>query len=159
MHLYLLRHAEAVSFAPDSARPLSPRGREDAMALGRWLAARPSLHPTQVLHSPYLRAQQTAELATNGLSGGAVLTPFARMTPDDPLPELLGPIRSADGPLLLVGHNPHLTLLVAWLVTGKADGLPVDLATCTWVHLERGFRDGLPGQWILRAVLAPVHYR
>ena len=42
---------------------LSPRGREQAEAVGRWLAGRPaSEHPSVVLSSPYVRARTTAEL-------------------------------------------------------------------------------------------------
>ncbi|MEA1832350.1 histidine phosphatase family protein [Methylobacterium durans] len=43
--------------------PLSPRGEEQALALGRWFAAMPSdERPEVVLTSPYRRAQQTAAL-------------------------------------------------------------------------------------------------
>ena len=43
--------------------PLSPRGEEQAAALGRWFASlAPDERPTVVLTSPYLRAMRTAEL-------------------------------------------------------------------------------------------------
>ena len=43
--------------------PLSPRGEAQAVALGRWFAARPEHdRPHQVLTSPYLRARRTAQL-------------------------------------------------------------------------------------------------
>ncbi|AWN40713.1 histidine phosphatase family protein [Methylobacterium durans] len=43
--------------------PLSPRGEEQALALGRWFAAMPSgERPQVVLTSPYRRAQGTAAL-------------------------------------------------------------------------------------------------
>jgi broad specificity phosphatase PhoE len=43
--------------------PLSPRGEEQAAALGRWFASLPpSERPTVVLTSPYVRAMRTAEL-------------------------------------------------------------------------------------------------
>jgi 2,3-bisphosphoglycerate-dependent phosphoglycerate mutase len=49
--------------------PLSPRGQEQAAALGRWFASRPeSERPTVILCSPYVRAIQTAE-AIRGASG------------------------------------------------------------------------------------------
>ena len=53
---------------------LSPRGRSQAEALGRWLGGRSS-RPTVVLTSPYARARQTAELAvaTSGLDVQVVL--------------------------------------------------------------------------------------
>ena len=43
--------------------PLSPRGEEQAAAVGRWLAGQPDDEPTAVWSSPYVRARQTAEIA------------------------------------------------------------------------------------------------
>ena len=55
----------------DADVPLSDRGREQALALGRWLAERPDAErPDVVLCSPYLRARQTAELVREG--GGLI---------------------------------------------------------------------------------------
>ncbi len=52
----------------DADVPLSPTGREQALALKEWLAAAPpSEWPDSVWCSPYLRARQTAQLA--GLEG------------------------------------------------------------------------------------------
>src|SRR4051812_43109335 len=43
--------------------PLSPLGRQQALALGRWYAAQsPADRPATVLASPYVRAIQTCEL-------------------------------------------------------------------------------------------------
>ena len=54
--------------------PLSPHGERQAIALGRWFAARPEgERPTAVVASPYLRARRTAELIVEagGAAGGA----------------------------------------------------------------------------------------
>jgi broad specificity phosphatase PhoE len=56
--------------------PLSEAGEEQAAALGRWLTEQPEdERPTVLWASPYLRAQQTAEIAlkTAGLSLPAVI--------------------------------------------------------------------------------------
>jgi broad specificity phosphatase PhoE len=86
--LLLIRHGESAgNVARDKAEaedleridiatrdvdvPLSPLGEEQAAALGRWLAEQPEdQRPTVLWVSPYIRAQQTAELAlkTAGLS-------------------------------------------------------------------------------------------
>ncbi|WP_067480715.1 histidine phosphatase family protein [Actinomadura hibisca] len=48
----------------DADIPLSDRGREQAAALGRWLAKLPEdERPTLLLASPYLRTRDTAEIA------------------------------------------------------------------------------------------------
>jgi broad specificity phosphatase PhoE len=78
--LQLVRHGESCgNIARDSAEsaglamidiaerdmdvPLSDRGRDQAAALGRWLADLGRKHPTVVVSSPYVRAQQTARIA------------------------------------------------------------------------------------------------
>jgi broad specificity phosphatase PhoE len=86
--LILIRHGESVGNVAASAAqlagadvidvgfrdpdvPLSSTGREQATALGAWLARAPrDNRPQLVLSSPYRRAQETAELA--GLAGGAL---------------------------------------------------------------------------------------
>ncbi|GAA0912333.1 histidine phosphatase family protein [Virgisporangium ochraceum] len=50
----------------DADVPLSDTGREQAAAVGRWLAERP---PDLVVVSPYLRTVQTAEIALASLAG------------------------------------------------------------------------------------------
>jgi broad specificity phosphatase PhoE len=55
----------------DADVPLSPRGRDQAEAVGRWLAGRGTERPVDaVWSSPYVRARETAEiaLATAGLA-------------------------------------------------------------------------------------------
>lgn len=50
--------------------PLSPTGRRQAVAVGRWLASLPGdERPTAVLSSPYLRAADTARLALAQVPG------------------------------------------------------------------------------------------
>lgn len=50
--------------------PLSPTGRDQAVAVGRWLASLPEdERPTAVLSSPYVRAADTARLALAQVPG------------------------------------------------------------------------------------------
>ena len=57
MRLFLVRHAHSDPGDPDSLRPLSARGREQARELGERLAGST---PDPVLASPLLRARETA---------------------------------------------------------------------------------------------------
>ena len=85
--LWIVRHGESAgNVARDAAQasgaerirldqrdvdvPLSPRGCEQAAALGRWFARRdPDERPDVLLASPYVRARQTAQLFRD--AGGA----------------------------------------------------------------------------------------
>jgi|GEM_PF-1009073 len=66
MAIYLIRHAQSEGNARRVFQgildyPLTPRGREQAHALARWLAALP-VSPQRVFASPLKRAAQTAEI-------------------------------------------------------------------------------------------------
>jgi 2,3-bisphosphoglycerate-dependent phosphoglycerate mutase len=67
------RHEERYELATrDADVPLSDLGRRQASALGRWMAEQPAhLLPDAVLVSPYLRAEETADLVLKeaGLTG------------------------------------------------------------------------------------------
>ena len=65
--------------------PLSPRGEEQAAALGRWFASLPrDQRPTVVLSSPYVRAQRTAEAV---LHAGGTEDPDEELVVDERLRE------------------------------------------------------------------------
>ena len=101
--LCLLRHAKSDRSDPAAAdfdRGLSPRGREAAPAIGRYLR-RQKLVPDFVLCSSARRARETWELAEHALQA------------DIQVPETVGTA-------LLVGHNPGFHVLALQLV-GSGD--------------------------------------
>jgi broad specificity phosphatase PhoE len=68
--------------ARDADVPLSPTGVEQATSLGLWLQGDGrGLWPGVVLSSPYLRAQQTAELAFGASGDGAGSRPNEALVP------------------------------------------------------------------------------
>jgi 2,3-bisphosphoglycerate-dependent phosphoglycerate mutase len=69
----------------DADVPLSPRGQEQAQALGRWMAGLPeNERPEVVLTSPYRRAQQTAALV---IGNGGLVPDAPAMVVDERLRE------------------------------------------------------------------------
>jgi len=119
----LIRHAKsAQGGGPDIDRPLADRGRADAPAIGRWLAAH-DLVPDHVVVSPARRAAQTWELAAGALPA-AVATEVDARVYDNTVGDLLDVIREtpADvGTLALVGHNPSFAELAGALDDGQGD--------------------------------------
>ena len=75
MLLTLWRHGEAGSAATDEARALTARGREEVVAMARDYVARAdewALGPVSLLlHSPYRRTVETAELLVELLRPGS----------------------------------------------------------------------------------------
>lgn len=123
--LILLRHAKSAwpDGVPDFERPLAGRGRRDAPAAGRWLAEHAGAIGL-VLCSPAKRARQTWKRASAELSS----PPPVRYEPrlyDEGVRTLLDVVREVPEDVrtvLLVGHNPGLSLLLEQL-TGATSAL------------------------------------
>jgi phosphohistidine phosphatase SixA len=123
MHeLILLRHAHALPAAPgqaDAERALSPEGRAESEAAGRWLREH-GYAPTRVLCSPARRARETLEavLAVLGYADQRLEPAIYEATPGT-LIALADAHRDAER-LLMVGHNPGFEQLAALLHSGQS---------------------------------------
>ncbi len=164
MDLVVVRHAVAEdrgAFAAtgkdDSLRPLTDDGRRKMERGARGLAR---LAPAvEVLaSSPLVRAVQTARVVAPALGVKAVeelaaLAPGAR--PDALVPWLRQ--HHAASAVCVVGHEPHLGRLVAWLLCGEPeDRVTIGKGGACLVRLVR--RPG-PRCGELRWLLAPSHLR
>ena len=147
MKLTLIRHALAEDGPDDAARPLSSKGRRRFARSVKTLEAL-GLRFDRVLHSPRLRAVETAELLAPLCDGAMKPTPLLARTPGVELWELL------DGEhLAVVGHEPHLTSLLSWLVTGDdSGGASYELKKGAVAQLEG---DPGPGGMRLLSILPP----
>lgn len=150
--LALLRHAKAMSpddYADDFERPLSHRGRSDAAAAGRWLLGQGVL-PQLVLCSPALRTRETWTAAGAAL-GDPVVTyqPRLYLTSVSDALELVQATDLGVHTLLVIGHNPTLSVLSAMLNT---DGLTGEGLQTAGIAVHR-----LDGTWAdFDAHTAPV---
>jgi phosphohistidine phosphatase SixA len=141
--LILLRHAEALAAAAggdDHSRALSPRGEQEALAAGRWLASH-GARPDRVLCSPAARARRTAELAMRALAPEAPIGLCEEVY--EATPGALLDQHADARCVLLVGHNPGIERLVALLVEGRSDefrGMPP--AGLAVLHLQAGLEPG-----------------
>ena len=125
--LMVMRHAKSDRSDPsqqDFDRPLNARGRKTAPRMGKWLKKN-KLVPATLISSHARRARETALLVA-----GKLRFPEARIIWDErvyngTVDGLLEVIRSHRGDLsaLLVGHNPGLDDLLAYLCAGP---LPLD---------------------------------
>ncbi len=127
MDLYLLRHAIAVErgtrkFNDDFDRPLTTEGEKK---LRRVVKAMRSLEISfdVILSSPYVRARETAEIVTSELGLGKKLELMEALGVDGSAQELIQSLRTrnlAEKSVLLVGHEPYLSLLIGLLTTGTS---------------------------------------
>ncbi len=174
-HLWLLRHAKAASDAPwggsDRERPLTERGRRDATALGKRLAADlplPALEgvpkPDLAICSAAVRTRQTADRVIEAMGGRIPLDSY-RSLYDADIDVVLQYLREIDEGVksaLLVGHNPTMFRAAVALVDEddqaalEARGFP----TCALavVALDIGSWEDLSlGRGSLRGVFRPPY--
>ncbi len=116
--LYIVRHGHAQMDAPtDAQRPLSKTGEQEAAIAASHLAG---IEPDVFLASPYVRAQQTANIIQNSAGIATPITTEEGITPDnDPksVLQLLASQHTAKT-LIMVSHNPLVSALVNLLVDG-----------------------------------------
>ena len=106
--IWLLRHGDAAEGSPDSERPLTDKGREQARAAGAALKAI-GVEIDACLTSPKVRAADTARIACDQLGGvEPQLEPKLAGGPFDA--EALAAGLGDD--VLLVGHDPDFSAAV-----------------------------------------------
>lgn len=146
--LYLVRHAksswEEVGLA-DFDRPLNKRGKKNAHFMGKILKES-GFSPDLILSSPAQRAKATAEILAEKLD-----YPLKKIVFDEEIYEassakLLQIIKNQENnieKLLLVGHNPALTLLANQLTqTVYVENIPttgmfaVRWEVNTWANIQ-----------------------
>lgn len=121
MKIFLLRHGEAQLRGrgiPDAKRQLIENGRRDVERVVAF-AKRGGVKVKRIVTSPLPRARQTADLAAAAfadvpLSESRTLLPAA--SPADTWTD----VAKEDSPVMLVGHEPHLSHFAAFLLGSDA---------------------------------------
>jgi phosphohistidine phosphatase len=121
MLLYLVRHAEAAPGSPDELRPLTPRGREDAKALGERLRAEAG-GVDAVLSSPLRRARETAEAI--GREVGVEPEVVEQLAPGATEADLLAAVDGRGAVVVTVAHQPDCSRIAAALDGGAEPPFP-----------------------------------
>ena len=124
MNLLLLRHGDALSVGfEDADRPLSTLGEEQALLAARTLQRFDAI-PRLIVSSPYVRAVKTAELVSSELQVGNVQVSDHLLPGADRDRTLSLLTTNPADRILLVGHEPHLRILLAFLVgASEASGI------------------------------------
>ena len=150
MDLILWRHAEALEMREvqdDLDRALTTKGERQAQRVANWLNQQLPAS-TRVLVSPARRAQQTATALERKFKTVPALAPDATVE------GLLHAVRWPDArePVLVVGHQPVLGLVAAYLVAGQPQAWAVRKGALWWLRARE--REGVL-QVVLHAVMSP----
>jgi len=132
MKLYLMRHGIACEqdnshFETDAQRPLTTEGRDKINKIARALK-KLDIKPDLVLSSPYVRAEQTATILAKEFDLKQHLKFSDLLIPAGKAEEIISEIAQnyIVDELLIVSHEPCLSLLISILVTVNFD-LAIDI--------------------------------
>jgi phosphohistidine phosphatase len=133
MNLYILRHADAdkrdeEKFPDDNQRQLVKKGKTKTEKIAKFLKKR-KIKVSLILTSPAERCREAAKIVRKELKlPKEQLVKLDCLLPEGSNADLIAEIKekySVDS-LLIVGHDPNLSLLISQLLTGTPD-LPIDL--------------------------------
>ena len=169
MKLILVRHAEAMAKGEpgidrDEDRPLTDHGRDQAQKLAEAFLAH-GVTPDAIVTSPLVRAKQTAEPLLPLLPGTAKEPVFCDyLVPGEYKPKKLSKFVAGleKGVVVLVGHNPDLSIYAGWLLGADDTSVELEKGAAALYEFEDGVEKGdgrltwlvTPG-WFMGAV-APV---
>ena len=147
MDLILWRHAEAEPGTPDLDRRLTAKGVQQAERMAKWLD-RHLPATTRILSSPADRAEQTAR----ALQRKFRIVP--ELAPDASAAAVLAAAGWPDArePVLIVGHQPTLGEVAAFLLTDEEASWSVRKGAVWW--LSNRVRNGVSST-VIKAVIAP----
>jgi len=151
MKLWILRHGEAQNRArTDAERELTANGREEVLTSAAHLMGQPL---RWIIASPYVRAQQTAELVRQALGFADSIVTVSWLTPDsDPRKVLDNLDLYASDDVLLVSHQPLVGSLIGLAVHGNLQQAYA-MHTASLAELEADFP--LAGAMTLEGVWHP----
>lgn len=147
MDLILWRHADAEDGIPDAGRRLTAKGEKQAHLMGQWLKSNlPDRF--RVIASPTRRTQQTAQALTKtfetvqtiGPGADAISVLAAAGWPD------------AKGAIVVVGHQPTLARVAAFLLAGAESDWSMKKGSIWWLS-NRVRQDET--QTVLRVMMSP----
>jgi phosphohistidine phosphatase len=142
MNLYFMRHGIAVDpsasgFAKDAERPLLPKGRHRLRQIARAMGIL-KIKFDLILSSPYVRAKQTAEIVAKSLKRRKQLKFSDELTPGGNPRLFIQQLNDLQPPpenILIVGHEPYLSKLIALLTAGSTN-MEIDMKKGSLCKLE-----------------------
>ena len=155
MKLYCVRHGHAEKIAvQDSERPLTAQGNNEISKVAGYLAHR-GVHVSHIMHSPKLRAVQSARILEKAVATGSVTENCDLLESDRAVIPLVEMIQDWDDDTMLVGHMPFVSHLVSALILGDDAHEIVCFPPGTIVCLERHESHSWILNWVLRPDLVP----
>lgn len=128
-YLYLVRHAKSYwgnEWLDDFERPLNKRGKHDAPLMGKVLSEM-GVRPERILSSPAARASATARMLATRLDYPLENIDYREQLYDassSDVLQLLSSIPNTIIRVMVVAHNPGITILANRLTNDEIDNVP-----------------------------------
>lgn len=158
MQLLMIRHSYAAEPGSvpggDFERPLTERGQQVFSRMANWLAER-GLSPERILHSPLVRATQTAAILAESCQQELTEENARHWIGSGlPLTELLEELNdNVVESVAIIGHEPRMSSCTSALVAGGK--LHFSPATIACVQFHGSIREG---QGTLEWMLSPKQF-
>lgn len=150
MHLYVVQHGAAKAETEDRQRGLTDEGRRTVERMAECLSSL-RLPIDRIEHSDKLRAKQTAEVLAGRLRPAEGANQVPGITPNDDVEPMRVRLVKESKNLMLVGHLPYLSRLVARLLGLPADQTVLQFQMGGVVRIDRDEA----GHWVVRWALTP----
>ena len=150
MCLYLVQHGSAKSEAEDPLRGLTEEGRRTVERIAEFLASA-GVSVDRIEHSEKLRARQTAVILAARLRPPEGIKQVAGLAANDDVGPTASRLEIESKNLMLVGHLPHLSRLVASLLGLEAERVVVQFRMGGVVRMDRSDA----GVWVIEWALVP----
>jgi len=160
MDLYILRHGKAeersASIRSDAKRKLAESGIREMAGIANCLELL-DLRLDHLVSSPLKRAKQTADIAAKTLlSKKKSVTVWDELKPEIDVEKTIRRLKSLkpDSSVMLVGHEPHLSTLIANLISAAPGGVGISLKKGGFAHVRISSTTRNP-MGSLRSILTP----
>ncbi len=150
MQLYLVQHGASKSESEDPQRSLTDEGRQTVEQMAHLLSSL-GLVLDCIEHSDKLRARQTAEILAARLRPREGTKQVAGMGPNDYVEPMCERLQTGSNNLMLVGHLPYLSRLLAMLLGVRKDHTVLEFRMGGVVRLDRNES----GEWVVRWAITP----
>ena len=132
-----MRHGDAEGGMDDAKRPLSAKGRQEALLAGRFFKKASEI-PGAIYHSSLLRARQTAEGVASELGASDRLCECAGLCPlDSPAALAADFAADFDENILIVSHLPFVERFASQLLAHAESTLNIRFTTGSILGVER----------------------
>ncbi len=160
MNLYILRHGIAADrgaqYPDDDLRPLTDKGISRMRREAKGMDAI-GVSPDLIISSTLVRAIQTAEIVQQRLSSPPPLIKSRSLVPEAHPSQILDELAANHSSLdsvMVVGHEPHMSSLVSYILTGRVSWI-IEMKKGALVSIDLS----PSGRGQLLWALAPRHLR